>query len=45
VIAEGIEREHQAAILGAAGVQLAQGHLFSEPLSADELKRYYAQSR
>jgi sensor c-di-GMP phosphodiesterase-like protein len=44
VIAEGIEQEHQAAILAAAGVQLAQGHLFSEPLSAQELERYYAEA-
>lgn len=42
VIAEGIERAEQAAILAEAGVQLAQGHLFSAALSADELKRYYA---
>ena len=27
-----------------AGVQLAQGHLFSPPLRADEFKRYYAES-
>jgi EAL domain-containing protein (putative c-di-GMP-specific phosphodiesterase class I) len=45
VIAEGVERESQATMLGEAGVQLAQGHLFSEPLPADELKRYYAGSR
>ena len=41
VIAEGIEREEQAAILAEAGVQLAQGHLFSRPLRADDFKRYY----
>jgi EAL domain-containing protein (putative c-di-GMP-specific phosphodiesterase class I) len=45
VIAEGIEKEHQAAILAATGVQLAQGHLFSRPLPAEELKRHYARSR
>jgi len=44
VIAEGIEQEQQAAELAKAGVQLAQGHLFSAPLRADELKRYYADS-
>lgn len=31
-----------AAMLAEAGVQLAQGHLFSEPLLAGELERYYA---
>ena len=45
VIAEGIEREPQAAILAEAGVQLGQGHLFSGPLAAEELARYYAESR
>ena len=45
VIAEGIERESQAAALAQAGVQLAQGHLFSPPLPADQFKRYYAESR
>ena len=45
VIAEGIERESQATALAEAGVQLAQGHLFSPPLPADEFKRYYAESR
>jgi EAL domain-containing protein (putative c-di-GMP-specific phosphodiesterase class I) len=42
VIAEGVERARQATMLAEAGVQLAQGHLFSGPLLADELKRYYA---
>ena len=45
VIVEGVEREQQAAILAEAGIQLAQGHLFSRPLAADELKRYYAETR
>jgi sensor c-di-GMP phosphodiesterase-like protein len=45
VIAEGIERESQAAVLGEAGVQLGQGYLFAPPLPADELMRYYAESR
>jgi EAL domain-containing protein (putative c-di-GMP-specific phosphodiesterase class I) len=45
VIAEGVERESQAAVLGEAGVQLAQGYLFSAPLPADEFMRYYAESR
>ena len=42
VIAEGIERAEQATILAEAGVQFAQGHLFSAALPAGELKRYYA---
>jgi sensor c-di-GMP phosphodiesterase-like protein len=45
VIAEGIESEAQAAALDAAGVQLAQGHWLSAPLSAADFKRYYAESR
>ena len=45
MIAEGIERESQATALAEAGVQLAQGHLFSPPLRADEFKRYYAKFR
>jgi sensor c-di-GMP phosphodiesterase-like protein len=44
VIAEGVENQHQADVLQAAGVQLAQGHWFSEALSADRFKRYYAQT-
>ena len=44
VIAEGIERESEATALAKAGVQLAQGHLFSPPLRAAEFKRYYAES-
>jgi sensor c-di-GMP phosphodiesterase-like protein len=43
VIAEGVENEHQADVLRAAGVQLAQGHWFAEALSADAFKHYYAQ--
>ena len=42
VIAEGVELAEQATMLAEAGVQLAQGHLFSGALVADELKRYYA---
>ena len=45
MIAEGVERAEQAAMLAEAGVQLAQGHLFSEPLAADEFKSYYARNR
>lgn len=43
VIAEGVEKEHQADALRAAGVQLAQGHWFAEALSADDFKHYYAE--
>jgi sensor c-di-GMP phosphodiesterase-like protein len=42
VIAEGVETDLQAETLRAAGVQLAQGHHFSAPLSASDFKRYYA---
>ena len=45
MIAEGVERAEQAAMLAEAGVQLAQGHLFSGPLAADEFKSYYARYR
>jgi sensor c-di-GMP phosphodiesterase-like protein len=40
VIAEGVETLHQASVLLAAGVQMAQGYLFSEPLRAGELRSY-----
>ncbi len=42
IIAEGVETAFQADTLSAAGVQLAQGHHFSGPLSASDFKRYYA---
>ena len=42
IIAEGVETAFQAATLKTAGVQLAQGHHFSVPRSADEFKRFYA---
>ena len=42
VIAEGVETAFQAETLKAAGVQLAQGHYFSAPLSARDFKRYCA---
>ena len=41
VIAEGVESTYQARILIEAGVQMAQGYLFSEPLSARQLMSYY----
>jgi sensor c-di-GMP phosphodiesterase-like protein len=40
VIAEGVESSFQAETLKAAGVQLAQGHFFSAPLSAGDFKHY-----
>jgi len=42
IIAEGVETAFQADTLRAAGVQLAQGHYFSVPLSARDFKRYCA---
>jgi len=45
VIAEGVETEHQARALNQAGIQFAQGHLFSVPIAAPEFQRYYRESR
>lgn len=45
IIAEGVETAMQADALKAAGIQMAQGHFFSRPLSADEFFRYYAANR
>jgi len=42
IIAEGVETAFQVDALRAAGVQLAQGHYFSVPLSANGFKDYYA---
>jgi sensor c-di-GMP phosphodiesterase-like protein len=42
IVAEGVETAFQAETLKAAGVQLAQGHYFSAPLSASDFKRFYA---
>lgn len=42
IIAEGVETVFQANTLRAAGVQLAQGHYFSAPLSARDFKCYCA---
>lgn len=44
VIAEGIESPYQSRTLLEAGVQMGQGFLFSTPLTARELKRFYAAS-
>jgi EAL domain-containing protein (putative c-di-GMP-specific phosphodiesterase class I) len=45
VVAEGVETDYQAKWLRAAGVQLAQGYLFSRPLSARGLIDLYAGGR
>lgn len=42
VVAEGVETEFQAKTLLAAGVQMAQGHLFSRALPASALIAYHA---
>ena len=42
IIAEGVETAFQADTLRAAGVQLAQGHYFSGPRSANDFRRFYA---
>jgi EAL domain-containing protein (putative c-di-GMP-specific phosphodiesterase class I) len=45
VVAEGVESDYQAQTLLAAGVQMAQGFLFSPPLTATELMRLYEEDR
>ena len=45
VIAEGVESEHQAEALRAAGIRMAQGFFFSRPISAEQLKLYYPRAR
>jgi sensor c-di-GMP phosphodiesterase-like protein len=45
VIAEGIESHYQADMLTAAGVQMAQGFLFSSSLGARELMLFQAHDR
>jgi sensor c-di-GMP phosphodiesterase-like protein len=42
VVAEGVETDYQAAVLHAAGVQMAQGYFFAGSLSAAELIAYHA---
>jgi sensor c-di-GMP phosphodiesterase-like protein len=43
VIAEGVETEYQAEQLKGIGVQMAQGYLFSPPLSARQLMQFYGE--
>lgn len=45
VVAGGVETEYQAKWLHTAGVQMAQGPLFSPPLPAEGLKDLYAADR
>ena len=45
VVAEGVESDYQVQTLITAGVQMAQGFLFSMPLTAHELIRWYAGDR
>ena len=42
VVAEGVETEYQAKWLRAAGVQMAQGYLFSPELTARKFQDFYA---
>jgi EAL domain-containing protein (putative c-di-GMP-specific phosphodiesterase class I) len=41
VVAEGVEFADQAKVLKQAGIPLAQGYYFSQPLSADSFKTYF----
>jgi EAL domain-containing protein (putative c-di-GMP-specific phosphodiesterase class I) len=45
VIAEGVETDFQARSLRAAGVQFAQGYLYSTPLRSREMFDFYAAHR
>jgi diguanylate cyclase (GGDEF)-like protein len=45
VVAEGIETEAQLASLRDLGCEAGQGFLFSEPISADAIERWYAAAR
>jgi EAL domain-containing protein (putative c-di-GMP-specific phosphodiesterase class I) len=42
VIAEGVERDSQAAFLRALGCEQAQGFLFARPMSAEEFSSLLA---
>ena len=44
VIAEGVETAAQAEALRGAGIPMAQGYYFSPPISATQLKAYYART-
>jgi sensor c-di-GMP phosphodiesterase-like protein len=44
VIAEGVESQHQARVLSHAGVQMAQGHLFSTPLPVTDFMQFHRDS-
>lgn len=41
IVAEGIETEEQLEVLRTCGVELAQGFLFSKPISVDEYEKRY----
>ena len=43
VVAEGVETADQAEALKTAGIRLAQGFLFSRPLSAEAFKTFFAE--
>jgi cyclic di-GMP phosphodiesterase Gmr len=45
VIAEGVETEAQASYLKELGVDMAQGYLYSRPLSAAEFKQWHASAQ
>ncbi|GAG94119.1 unnamed protein product, partial [marine sediment metagenome] len=45
VIAEGVERHTQAAVLQELGCAQAQGYLYSRPLSAQRFKEFMRQTR
>jgi sensor c-di-GMP phosphodiesterase-like protein len=45
VVAEGVETDYQSQRLHAIGVQMAQGHLYSAPLTARGLMDFYADNR
>ncbi|MCC6532518.1 MAG: EAL domain-containing protein [Burkholderiales bacterium] len=45
VVAEGVEKQVQHALLRAKGCDQCQGYLFSKPLPAEEFTRYLLQSR
>ncbi len=44
VVAEGVETPRQRDVLRNAGCRLAQGYLFSRPLSADDIRAFYPET-